>query len=180
MFVGYQQPPSEWMSFLHLNDCELPCWIGITPGKTTLAEAQQQLTNVYGDTSLYQLTGSDGHNYKLISTVQRLELVVGIQSGIESQPIIQYITLDPQKNSTDGQPTLADLYNFWGTPDSIPLSAGKPTPNLYFKHQSIMVVTERLTCDKFIPTQPIQEIVLIFPYRELASEAWHGFQRCYN
>ncbi|SRR5258708_6625418 len=46
--VGHQQPASKRLTQLHLNDCELPCWIGIVPGKTTLEDAQKHITGIYG------------------------------------------------------------------------------------------------------------------------------------
>src|SRR5262245_6492243 len=55
ILVGHQQPPSTWATILHLDECELPCWIGIVPGQTTLIEAQQQIEREYGNKSEYQL-----------------------------------------------------------------------------------------------------------------------------
>ena len=44
--IGQAQPPPA-LQELHLTDCQLPCWSGITPGKTTFAEALQQLKAIY-------------------------------------------------------------------------------------------------------------------------------------
>jgi hypothetical protein len=48
LFIGRQQPPPLYLALLHLTDCELPCWIGIVPGKTTVEEAQKRIIAVYG------------------------------------------------------------------------------------------------------------------------------------
>jgi hypothetical protein len=34
--IGYQQRSSEWKQGLYLDECTLPCWIGIEPGITAL------------------------------------------------------------------------------------------------------------------------------------------------
>jgi len=48
LLIGRAQPLQDRVSVLHLNDmCRLPCWIGITPGVTTLAEAEIQIHYVY-------------------------------------------------------------------------------------------------------------------------------------
>ena len=40
ILVNYQPPSLEWVELLHLDECEPPCWIGITPGRTTVSEAK--------------------------------------------------------------------------------------------------------------------------------------------
>jgi len=49
MLIGRAQPLPERVALLHLNDmCKLPCWIGITPGVTTLNDAVTRIKDVYG------------------------------------------------------------------------------------------------------------------------------------
>ncbi len=55
--VGSAQPPSEAIQALHLTDCILPCWLGITPGKTHFDEAVQRVSAVYAQGA--PLTGSE-------------------------------------------------------------------------------------------------------------------------
>ena len=38
--LGKQAPSPAYVTALHLDQCELPCWIGIIPGQTTLKEAK--------------------------------------------------------------------------------------------------------------------------------------------
>jgi len=48
VLIGHVQPLPEPIAVLHLNEmCALPCWIGITPGKTRLGEARQIVADVY-------------------------------------------------------------------------------------------------------------------------------------
>src|SRR5215207_2791177 len=42
--VGSLQPLPQAMTELHLDECALPCWIGITPGETSFDDAIQHLT----------------------------------------------------------------------------------------------------------------------------------------
>jgi hypothetical protein len=42
--VGSLQPLPQAMTELHLDECALPCWIGITPGKTTFDDALDRLS----------------------------------------------------------------------------------------------------------------------------------------
>jgi hypothetical protein len=46
--LGRATPLPEDVTFLHLGDmCELPCWIGITPGEMTTDEAWKIISKVY-------------------------------------------------------------------------------------------------------------------------------------
>ena len=48
MLIGRAQPLPERVALLHLNDlCKLPCWIGITPGITTVSDAEKRIEKVY-------------------------------------------------------------------------------------------------------------------------------------
>jgi hypothetical protein len=42
-----KQPLPERFAILHLYDCELPCWIGIVPGVTTLDDAEKRVRSVF-------------------------------------------------------------------------------------------------------------------------------------
>ena len=35
--IGRSKPIPDRLTMLHLTDCQIPCWIGITPGITTTA-----------------------------------------------------------------------------------------------------------------------------------------------
>ena len=42
-----QSSPSIQLSRLNFEDCELPCWIGIWPGKTTIREARERVKDAF-------------------------------------------------------------------------------------------------------------------------------------
>ena len=46
-WLGNVQPPKAALAQLHLTDCTLPCWLGITPGQTQFAEAVERVSAVY-------------------------------------------------------------------------------------------------------------------------------------
>jgi hypothetical protein len=47
LFFSRQHWPPPQLENLHLNNCQLPCWIGIVPGETTISEAQTLLKKTY-------------------------------------------------------------------------------------------------------------------------------------
>src|SRR5579871_4074209 len=50
--IGNAQPPPAAIQELHLTDCQLPCWLGITPGRTSFDEVVQRLKVAYPESSL--------------------------------------------------------------------------------------------------------------------------------
>src|SRR5689334_25247528 len=48
ILVGTRQPEPPLIAELHLKDCAMPCWIGITPGVTTFDEAEAKLYGTFG------------------------------------------------------------------------------------------------------------------------------------
>jgi len=58
--LGRARPLPEEIVALHLGDmCELPCWIGITPGKTRIKEARELFFKMY-NLDDPEATGSSG------------------------------------------------------------------------------------------------------------------------
>ena len=41
------KPAPSSLQALHLDACQLPCWVGITPGKTTLDEARELFKSAF-------------------------------------------------------------------------------------------------------------------------------------
>jgi hypothetical protein len=44
--IGLRHPPSDIVQQLHMHDCEAPCFMGVTVGKTSLGEAKQQILKI--------------------------------------------------------------------------------------------------------------------------------------
>jgi len=51
VLLGRVQPIPERFAMLRFNDCAPPCWIGITPGQTTLEEAVVQINDTFRESA---------------------------------------------------------------------------------------------------------------------------------
>ena len=45
--IGAAQPSSKLVTAMCVDDCTLPCWVGIMPGRATLGEAVDRLARVF-------------------------------------------------------------------------------------------------------------------------------------
>ena len=45
--IGAEQPSSKLVAAMYVDDCTLPCWIGIVPGQATIGEAVARLSSVF-------------------------------------------------------------------------------------------------------------------------------------
>ena len=107
--MGSTQPPPQALKELHLTDCALPCWLGITPGKTTFDEAVQRVSAAYPttvDTSIYR--DSVYADYQAGLSSGQVAVFAG-KNGI-----VREITLIT--SYVEGM-TLGDLVNLYGSPD---------------------------------------------------------------
>jgi len=106
--IGRTQPPPQVIAALHLSDCTLPCWLGITPGKTTFKDAVQRVSAAYPQTvdaskygnvvgATYQTGGSDGQ----------------IAVFADDDGIVRQITL--YTSAAQGM-MLGDIVNLYGLP----------------------------------------------------------------
>ncbi len=181
ILVGQRQSPSEWVTLLHLNDCELPCWIGIEPGKTTFAEAQRRIVDAYEDTSLYEVSTLNYDHYRITYKPKgyRLEILLDLYGGERSlQTSVHSITLLFQP----GLPTVAELYDHLGALEFVEyLSFEDLKQELYFRNQRIKVSVDVLDCGNVIPTQRVREVDLWGSGLGIyAPIKWHGFWQCYS
>src|SRR5579863_9750410 len=60
ILIGHLKPLTASLTMLHLTKCDLPCWIGIVPGKTTQNEAVELLKRDYSDNANYELLNTIG------------------------------------------------------------------------------------------------------------------------
>src|SRR5262249_23989107 len=81
LLVARAQPPSSRVAMLHLDACKLPCWIGITPGTTTVGEAKRRLQAVFGDSLVFTLDDARQHWTDVLITLpdtgQKFNVSVG-------------------------------------------------------------------------------------------------------
>jgi hypothetical protein len=193
ILVGHQQQPSTWAQILHLNECELPCWIGIIPGQTTLTEAQQELERVYGDTSVYQLKdiGDSGYKVSFEATGESLHIVFVSGNGRATQnSVITQLYLEPflDQNSFNKRLTIPDLYEALGKPEIVRLIFGLEIERIAIltKGQRVQIFLDNIECDKLYINQEILQIRFIESVPSTGNawlsdpQQWRGFGRCYH
>ena len=193
--IGLLQPPSAWITLLHLSDCELPCWIGIEPGKTTFAEAQRQIEFVYGSSSAYVVEDYGFNVFGVVGKELSHNFTVRLASDVSgSTPsIVQKIYLSPVSfgDELPVQPILGELSNSLGKPEAVRLSisASESIFMVLYRGQRIEVYLNKpAACSRVSPNRQIVSILL----REQPNNQgqygglytrilpWRGFQRCYN
>lgn len=103
--LGSLQPLPQAMTELHLTECALPCWLGITPGETTFDDALQRLTashpmNVYVRGSLIYA------DYQANAPIGQISLQAW-------NGVINFIHLTPGR---DAGLALGDIVEHFGNP----------------------------------------------------------------
>src|SRR4051812_3134802 len=49
LLIGRAQPPPERLSYLHLTDCDPPCWNGIIPRVSSRGDIEQRIAFTFPD-----------------------------------------------------------------------------------------------------------------------------------
>ncbi|MBI1256368.1 MAG: hypothetical protein GC204_02750 [Chloroflexi bacterium] len=193
IFIGLQQPPSEWVQLLHLDDCELPCWIGIEPGKTTFAEARQKIDAIYSNTSLYLLEDYGGDELRITDkhTSDGMDILLSSDGETTLQPIVTNITLSTyiQPNGLPIPPMIGDLWNDLGIPESISRLVGSKESILimsYQHQQTLVYISDSNECNRVSPNQQFGGISLGDQSNQPANIfgglssplSWRGFYKC--
>ncbi len=109
---------------LHLDDCQLPCWIGITPGKTTVGEAKRRIQEVFGDSLVFTLDDARQHWTDVLITLPDSSRHFNVSIG-DGQPrnntlessIVTAIAIYPNGTYPDNEQTsIGELYPVLGSP----------------------------------------------------------------
>lgn len=200
LLIGRAQPTPPRVAMLHLTDCELPCWIGIVPGKTTLFEAWSRLNQVYGAfqiTQIYEL-GSFFLSVEMPRPNQKPLLLFDVyflERRARSRPlVIERISLANFSGVSYG-----DFVSLAGSPTdlfpSLPNSADNYMPAMFYKPGKIQAgfgtyidsYPRYSTCGGVFPTQAFTAIDL-YGTEQNAYTAWlgspplpwRGFRTCYQ
>jgi len=110
-FIGSTQPLPEAVQALHLTDCALPCWLGITPGETTFDEAVQRITASHPAISDIEAAESTAGGWYQVGSATVPIIVVADNHGIIAQ--IMLITTDVKDL------TVGDVVNYFGMPTCV-------------------------------------------------------------
>ena len=184
---------SDWLTLLHLNDCELPCWIGIIPGETTAYEAEDRIAATYGDTSLYALEMQRYFQSSVThkSTSYQLSIALFSDNGVPSDDtsIVRSIILNPfvKIGESVSSPTISDVQRVLGDPTMARLASGADNFSvaLFYGDGRSNVFVSDLECDKVLSNQQVGGIGLYSEIRANIAwlsdpQDWQGFNYCYN
>jgi hypothetical protein len=110
--LGQSQPPPVALRGLHLTDCALPCWNGITVGQTQRRFAYRQLVSQYEDVT-QRFFADQAMIYILHEQeMSRTEIEMYIDESGRVQQVTLYIA--------DGSGLLlGDIMNLYGEPSEI-------------------------------------------------------------
>lgn len=183
VIVGRSQPLSPGITLLHLNECPLPCWIGIVPGETTVEQASRRIQAVYGSQAGVEVSGHDAQ-FLIHDTLHGSEFIVALYTEPDvqvSHDVIKTIWLGTLSNG-DG-PRLAELYSTVGEPDAV------VSGDLDLNSSSLSYFDQRMTLNfgftgcSTIMNQVVGSIILAdskMGRDKFASRLrpWRGFTRC--
>lgn len=181
---------STWTDFLRLRDCELPCWISIEPGQTSLGTAKTQVASAYGG-SVYDINEWENHFVitNLATGHQVRVAFVTTDGNSTNEAIVQRIFLEPTviSGADSERPTIADLQGLLGNPEMVRLSTGIETSTLavMYQDQQVHIFVDDLDGDKVLPNQTVLSIVLQDDTNPDAAwlsvpQNWVGYDHCYN
>src|SRR5579859_6326596 len=128
LLLGRGQPTPDQLALLHLGDCQLPCWIGIVPGQTTVGGARQRIKDIYGKMSGFVVDETEIKSccIKVVENGQtRLLITLNTWGNQPDNTGIQLIYLDvvKQGNELAANLSIADTIGFLGNPNYFVFSA---------------------------------------------------------
>jgi hypothetical protein len=111
--IGTSQPLPEAVRALHLTDCDLPCWNGITVGQTPLRAAYPQVVSQFDAASRRFLADS-----RIVGTTlqEAAAPTTEVELVYDDNGIVQRITLYV---SASDDLRLGDMLNLFGEPSEI-------------------------------------------------------------
>lgn len=181
-------PASTAIVLLNLSECELPCWLGIIPGKTTFAEATDRIQKFYSATSL-RLTKITPTSF-MIERPSSGDAVV-VQFWISQNPsevLLQRIDFSWNDNSFEA-PTIGDMHLILGHPQfvqSLVVSPGQLLSLIAFPKVRVSAVIIRSACppNGLWMDDRLSKLILFADTRaqELfvsGTQKWRGFNHCY-
>ncbi len=128
--VGQDQAIPNRVAQLHLTDCAPPCWIGITPGMTSIAQAKAKIVATYGGQHPLTIKDSgfadgavspnvventiEGANFNLSIRLNISQLIDGKSEIVQSIELFE-AGGDNHRNAL----SVADILGLFGSPQAI-------------------------------------------------------------
>jgi hypothetical protein len=192
--LGQSQPPSDWFVILHLNECALPCWIGIVPGITSKIEAQRRIEAAFSDSGQYSIReDQDLFSFQVVdrATGQGIYIrpLTGNARSAEGE-VIEAIELYPQVayQGVHRFPTIPELYSALGgtTAVRVPNRSGINLLVIAYQETRVLIFTQQVyVCNKLALHQEIGIITLYSQSTNnrfqwlFGPQRWRGFGHCY-
>ena len=190
LLVGLRQPPSDWAALLKLDECALPCWVGIEPGKTTFIEAEQNVERAFRDSTRYTLEKFGSGGYDIIYNAAGFGLRTNFIGDTSSQSVVSTIHLMPHTLTTfyGARPGIAELYSGLGEVEGLQRVVGWETYqlNLFFRERLVDVFFDEPMCDEVQVDQAITTITISAqpPTSTVGvlspPSSWRGFNHCHD
>lgn len=196
MWLGRQQPPSDWLDVLRFNECAPPCWIGITPGETHLRDAMTRIETTFADKGRYALRlhpgGSEAwRRYSVQFRDHPLQLAISLESHYDSAARVnkvRRILLHLRPDDGAAYPAVADFMERFEGIREVRAHTGTRSPYLalvsHDRHFYLSVAAQPV-CSRGVLDEPVVSILLYAqPPRNRSgwlSEPlrWGGLVKCY-
>jgi hypothetical protein len=195
LLIGRSQPLPESIRRLHLTDCELPCWIGIVPGQTTIAEAKERIVTVFGNNVEYDLVleeGSYADQSMVTFHIKDKKLLYGVAGGVFSAVAtndlsakVDFFNISFQEILGGDRFLFADLYPILGSPQKAGHKIyGSELAVMSFSGGRLRVGLRYQPCGQ-ISFYSDALVLLVAPLEEDFEDQyyltpWKGFERCYK
>jgi len=185
VLVGRSQPVPAILAALKLDKCELPCWIGITPGKTTWKEAKQIIHDTYRDARYTVRTLNVSHlAVTLNETAEDFQITLYNPMYANDDSLVSGLSLSLGDRSK-GNVQAGDIFGAVGSPQDVTLSVDneKLVSVIRFGNKTVdLHVGPAMACgavsfhDRFLSLALSSYVRGDWPTQ---PERWHGFDRCY-
>jgi hypothetical protein len=137
LLIGQSQPMPPSIAQLHLTACLPPCWVGIVPGVTTVADAKAKIVAAFIDGSDLTIRDSsstdrsrpftsventiEGNDFYLIVRLNISELIDGNREIVQSIDLFQ--SSQEGQVDTGNAPTVAEILGAFGAPEGVVVEA---------------------------------------------------------
>ena len=177
VIIGHASPQSQHVRYWHFADCLFPCWVNITPTRTSLDEAKQQIGKAFADFHLDVSSDITFTHWSKSADDQAVGASIALRS---ENGIISSITISTNYESAQ-MPVLGDIFTLLGPPTCISVSDYLYYPSLVYEKFSSQATITINTADLSL-FRPIKNLAIDLTksaYRtceRLNAVSWQGFQ----
>ena len=178
--VARAVPIAAPVKMLHMDDCHLPCWIGIIPQKTSMTEAKVRLYEVYThDPDIVISYDVISDMYTISSKLYGKLMRVSFSYLREDAPISKLI-IDFLDSDRDTPLHLGEIFPYL---PEIPYVYIGENWILRFPTWSLQGVRMNYECGKYKSIRANDFIAVLTLGEPLPMtqyyHKWHGFRKCY-